>query len=86
MKFDFKLSVYEELCSVLIKSWYKIYTLENYVKERGKIEGKHVIMRHDVDRNPHKAYLMAKLENTYGINSTYYFRLKKMFLLIDISN
>jgi hypothetical protein len=35
------------------------------------------ILRHDVDRMPEQALKMARIENDFGIKSTYYFRMKK---------
>lgn len=35
------------------------------------------ILRHDVDRRPSNALKMARLENSFGIQSTYYFRINR---------
>lgn len=42
--------------------------------ERGQPGGLRLVLRHDVDRNPNSALRMARLENAFGIQATYYFR------------
>jgi hypothetical protein len=54
---------------------YTPITVESYLTK--KPSEKLVILRHDVDRKPENALRMAKLENDFGIISTYYIRMKK---------
>jgi len=75
MKFDFTLNIYLRLLAQLKKSGYRITTFEQYLSGSG--EKKIVILRHDVDRQPANALIMAKLENKLSIKSSYYFRYVK---------
>lgn len=43
-----------------------------------------IILRHDVDRYPHRALALARIENEYGCSSTYYFRYKQNVFLPEI--
>jgi len=71
---DFTFEKYIELCKTILENYTPV-TVQSYLtlKSFKKI----VIMRHDVDRNPKYALKMAKFESKIGINSTYYFRMKK---------
>jgi len=74
---DFTIEKYEELCKSLLKNHYSILTVENFFAHYNAgqyLSRKIAIMRHDVDRNPKNALLMAKKENSLGIHATYYFR------------
>lgn len=42
------------------------------------------LIRHDVDRKPKNAFIMAKLENEIGVKATYYFRAKSRVFNHDI--
>ncbi len=42
------------------------------------------LLRHDVDRKPHLALKMAKLEHRMGVKATYYFRIKRCSFIPDI--
>lgn len=53
-----------------------IITLEEYF-DRKKELTRFAIIRHDVDKNPRNALLMAEMENRFGIRASYYFRTKK---------
>jgi hypothetical protein len=70
---DFTLQKYEELCHGLIENGYKTMTLCSYLSERPSDE-RVCILRHDVDRKLRNALMMAELEDSIGIRSTYYFR------------
>jgi hypothetical protein len=70
---DFTLQIYKALCVEFKNQGYKPLTFAAYcAMERPE---KYIILRHDVDRNPHNALGMAMLENRLGINASYYFRL-----------
>ncbi len=73
---DFTLKVYKQLLQSLKFSGYNFITLERYFT-KGLPEGKVVILRHDVDRKPHFALNMAKIEYSLDIQSSYYFRIVK---------
>jgi len=74
MKFDFTLDVYKKLIISLKKANYTFLTFENFLSQSNK-ESKIVIMRHDVDKSPENALNMAKLENKFDIQASYFFRI-----------
>ena len=73
---DFTLETYHSLIKSLIFPNYKFLTAEEYFSHSVSASHSHsvVIMRHDIDRKPHNALRMAKLENELGVTATYYFR------------
>ena len=73
MKLDFTLKKYEVLCQVIAGSGYQILTIAEYIKNQPGL-GNILVLRHDVDRYPVNALMMAELEHRFGICSTYYFR------------
>ena len=72
MASDFTLDKYSELCQSLQKNYSTVRVLD-YFQDRPA--GKVAIMRHDVDKFPERSLAMARLENSLGISSTYYFRM-----------
>ena len=65
-----------ETCATLLRSGYSVSTVASYL-ENPKQAQNVLIMRHDVDRKPHCALLMAQVEHEFNIKSTYYFRFNK---------
>ena len=76
---DFTLKKYAKLLRTLIDAKYAFLTFEDYCM--GKTEGKIVIIRHDIDRNPEQALAFAQLENKLGVKSTYYFLTSKQIFI-----
>ena len=72
---DFTLKTYKELLETFIANEYSLISYEKYLSE--KIEGKFLIIRHDVDEIASNALKMAEIENTLGVKATYYFRIVK---------
>jgi len=68
---DFTLTKYESLLQAVKKTNYSTCTILDFLKNE---PGKCIILRHDVDRAVNRNLAMAKLEHSYGIRSTYYFR------------
>ncbi|MGD8228152.1 MAG: hypothetical protein PVH82_04975 [Desulfobacteraceae bacterium] len=73
---DFSLAIYENLVGSIKRSGFKILTLREYFSQRPNQQA-FVILRHDVDRRPENALRMALLESSFGIQSTYYFRVQR---------
>tara|TARA_B100000029_G_scaffold497370_1_gene564900 strand:- start:56 stop:829 length:774 start_codon:yes stop_codon:yes gene_type:complete len=72
---DFRFSVYKQLCNSILNSGFKILRVVDFLHlSPESSREKYLILRHDVDRSPNKALMMAKIEKEYGIKSTYYFR------------
>lgn len=73
---DFSLKIYRELLTTICNFGYNITTLKRFLLKNNSRD-KIVILRHDVDKKPENALLMAALENTLGAKSSYYFRTTK---------
>lgn len=74
MILDFTFDKYKLLCDALVDNYAALPVISYLTKP---LPEKFVIMRHDVDRKPENALVMAKIESEMGIESTYYFRMKK---------
>ena len=72
---DFTLQVYSELLQQAKTAYYNFCTFEKFLSF--KPIGKTIILRHDIDRKPENALIMAQLENKLGIQASYYFRIVK---------
>jgi len=69
---DFTFSIYEKLLNSLNLKGYHFSTFEGFVKNPN--QHKMIVLRHDVDRKPLNALKMAKIENKFGVKSSYFFR------------
>lgn len=75
MTLDFTLEKYTELLRVLRDKNYRFVTFEQYCTEKDALsEAQFVILRHDVDRKAENSLAIAKIEQTFGIEASYYFR------------
>ena len=70
---DFTISTYRSLIKAFLDGGYRIVRVQDYLESAG-IEGKALVLRHDVDEQPQNALEMAKTENEFGVKATYYFR------------
>lgn len=68
---DFTLERYNELLSVAVSSTYTLLTVQDYLTAPAK---RSLILRHDVDRVPERAFEMARVEQGMDVAATYYFR------------
>lgn len=71
---DFTLSKYKCLLEAFINAGYTAITYEQYCT-LPSLPDKFVILRHDVDKQPHQALKMAQVEHRLGVQSVYYFRI-----------
>lgn len=69
---DFTLKKYRELLVALQDNGYATLTFAEYIQ--GNQPAKFVILRHDVDKLPKNSLAAARIENSLGIKSSYYFR------------
>jgi hypothetical protein len=76
---DFTLLKYCQLCSALRQGKYQTVPVRQYL-ERDWAGTNVAIIRHDIDRRPEKALLLAELEADHGIQATYYFRYPDTFV------
>ncbi|GJQ64314.1 MAG: hypothetical protein SCALA702_33670 [Melioribacteraceae bacterium] len=70
---DFTFKIYEELLQALIGADYNFITFEEYFTLKD-VEEPLVILRHDVDRKPYNAVVMAEIEKKHNVKASYYFR------------
>lgn len=70
---DFTLDIYKKLIESGLSKGYHFTSFRNYLADPSK-HRLQIILRHDVDRLPDNALKMAKIENSYGAEATYYFR------------
>jgi len=73
MPVDFTLSAYRQLLNALQQSDYAFHTFEEWCE--GKVAGRYVLLRHDVDLKAGRSLVTAKIEAEMGIRATYYFRI-----------
>lgn len=72
---DFTLKSYQSLLLAFQRAGYKFQTFGELIT--CPVDGKSVVMRHDVDELAWNALKIAKLENKLGIRATYFFRIVK---------
>jgi hypothetical protein len=72
---DFKLDTYKQLLLSLKNANYLFFTYQDWCE--GKADGKCVILRHDIDKLPYNALVIAKVESELGIRASYYFQSKQ---------
>ena len=76
---DFTLETYQILLTTLLNQNYTFKTFEQFIRG-GSFDEKMIVMRHDVDRLPENALVMARIEKILGIKGTYFFRtIKSVF-------
>ncbi len=71
---DFTLTTYKKLLQALLANGYSFQTLQDFIQQPEK---KTIILRHDVDRLPGNALVIAQIEKEAGIRASYYFRIVK---------
>lgn len=71
---DFTLKIYKKLPQELLANSYSFQTLQDFIK---RPQDKTIILRHDVDRKPKNALIIAKIEKRARIKASYYFRIVK---------
>ena len=72
--FDFTLTSYSLLLKTLLNQGFSFQTFEEFITDPKQ---KVVVLRHDVDKIPENAVIMADLENKLGIKASYHFRIAK---------
>lgn len=80
---DFTYAIYKKLLAELTKANYKFVTFAEFVQEPNKKE-KAIILRHDVDKKPLSSLRTAEIESELGIKGTYYFRVIKNGLPVEV--
>jgi len=73
---DFTVKKYYDLCKVIKQYNYSTLTFKDYLI-KNVTQQRTIILRHDIDRKPLNALALAKIENEFDIQSTYYFRYNK---------
>lgn len=67
---DFTSQMYRQLCNALLEGHTPV-TVKSFLQNN---LADAAIIRHDVDKKPQNALIMARIEQELGIHSTYYFR------------
>lgn len=80
---DFTLKIYRKYLTSIQKKHTTI-TFDEYFKHRNGPPERFCILRHDVDRRPENALVMARLEAAMGIRATYYFRTRAHVMVRSI--
>lgn len=73
MKDNYTFEFYKKCLQKGLDKGYQFLSCKEYLKN--KKVNKVVVLRHDVDYHPLRAYEMALVENSLGIKSTYFFRI-----------
>ena len=78
MNRDFALKKYSELIQGLEEGGYRFLTFEQYCLEKESLdEARYVILRHDVDLKAENSLAIARIEHSFDIKASYYFRVVK---------
>jgi len=76
MSLDYTAEKYRALCKALVAAGYQSTPLVDYIRGGKKQSNrKLVILRHDVDRFPKMALVLAAIEQELGLKASYYFRI-----------
>jgi hypothetical protein len=73
---DFTYYIYSGLIASLKKAGYVLLPFIDYISNGSDFD-RCVVIRHDVDRKPGNALVIAKIEKDAGIKASYYFRMVK---------
>jgi len=77
MRRDFTINRYKLSLKVLMNQDFSFMRISNYLDELREyldVGSRHVILRQDVDRLPRNSLAFARIQNVFGIKSTFYFR------------
>jgi hypothetical protein len=80
---DFTFEAYKNYLVAIRKSYPRILRFDEYFRLNPKPDS-FCLIRHDVDRKPHNALKMARLEHSLNIQAIYCFRAKKHTFKPDI--
>jgi len=72
---DFTLDAYQLLLASLKKNGFIFQTFEEFLS--APLNGKVVVLRHDIDRRPQNALRLAQIEHCLGVEASYYIRIVK---------
>lgn len=72
---DFTIKIYKKLLTNLLQAGYEFITFEQFCE--GKRAEKFIILRHDADEMAGTALKFAEIEHSFGIKTTYFFRIVK---------
>ncbi len=70
---DFTLKIYEAMILSAKSKGYQFQTFEDFISK--PLDGKLMVLRHDVDRIPINALKMAQIEAKAGVKASYFFRI-----------
>jgi len=74
-----RLPAYRAMLRTMLDAGYRIWSIEGFwraIRDDGATpEGRHVVVRHDVDTDPRTAAAMWAIDRSLGVVGSYYFRL-----------
>lgn len=72
---DFTPQIYKSLVQSLLDAGYRFQTFEEMLSR--PVDGKVVVLRHDIDKLPYNAITLGEIEHDLGVKATYYIRIVK---------
>lgn len=72
---DFTIKKYTELLEAIVAAGYSFQTMAEFISNP---KSRVFVLRHDVDERPQNALRLAKVESSFDIKATYYFRIVKI--------
>lgn len=72
---DFTPQIYKSLVQSLLDAGYRFQTFEEFLSV--SVDGKVVVLRHDIDKLPYNAITLGEIEHDLGVKATYYIRIVK---------
>lgn len=69
---DFTVKIYGRLIDSIFSAGYQFQTFEDFLISP---QPRSVILRHDVDKMPGNSLVFAKIQHSFGIKGTYFFRI-----------
>jgi len=81
MLLDFTLDIYKKILLGFKEKEYEFQTFSEYLTES---KDKVILLRHDVDRRPENALILASIQKSLEIKGSYYFRTVKTSMKEDI--
>ena len=74
---DFKISIYRRLLQALQTAGYTFFTFSDWCEGKAAGIDKFILLRHDIDKSPGNALIIAVVEAELGIHASYYWLSRK---------
>ncbi len=77
MQKDFNISIYRKLLQALQSAGYTFLTFSDWCEGKAAGVDKFILLRHDIDKSPENALVIAGVEAEMGIHASYYWLCRK---------